>query len=41
MLHIRDRRCVSLTFYLEKLKKTELEDGNIISKYVNDRIEFQ
>jgi hypothetical protein len=28
-------------FYLENLKEIELEDGNIISKYVNDRTEIQ
>lgn len=39
MWSITDRRCVSLKFYLENLKEKELEDGNIISKYVNDRTE--
>jgi hypothetical protein len=32
---------VSVTFYLENLKEMELEDGNVISKYVNDRIEIR
>jgi len=32
---------VSVAFYLENLKKMNLEDGNIMSKCVNDRIEIQ
>jgi hypothetical protein len=32
---------VSVAFYLENLNEMNLEDGNIMSKYVNDRIEIQ
>ena len=32
---------MNVTFYLENLKEMELEYGNIISKFVNDRIEIQ